>query len=544
MRLVLVLALVAALISALVFVLRSEPVSPPVPVEPPRAESAATDTTSPASAPPLRSAERVESRVVSVDSASVVAPTSVGSALEITVISSQSGGLLTGADVICTDELGRPIRIESPGRGAWFAHNLAAGEYLVTAKDRGHRPALETVIVTVEPREQRVELRLDPAPSVRVFWRTEDDRPFLVALRESGEFEDGVVVHVALDSEPRTIGDAAPTSRQGTTFITNEDAVGSLLQYGPWQGSPPDALSELELEHEPPAWVCVSANGSVAAVARLDASEFRDGWSSVHDVVLRTSINSLQSLRSSVKFCLVDGTTGAPITDAEWTALPMRGGPWERGLLDPTGGCTERSLSTSGPCLLRFHISGRAVLEREVHLLPETTVDMGDLRVDAPRTLVVRVNLEDGTPAAGLEVTLSSIDAAGWGPVASLSTDEEGHVAFQTLGQAPCLVRLEDRQFARCARRVDFKESQDPLFVELRAEIGVLIALDYGPQLTRGDLALVRDSEGCLVSYSQVPLNGRIPLRLVPGDYVIEIEGRGDRRTITVDGESAVYDLR
>ncbi len=543
MRLVLVIVAVAALIATIVFVLQTEPATVPPAVEPTHAASATPSPPSPATATPSRSVERVESRVESVDIASVAAPMSVGSALEITVISSQSGELLTGADVVCTDELGRRIPIESPGRGAWFAHDLAAGEYLVTAKDRGHRPALEIVLVTVEPREQRVVLRLDPAPRVRVFWRTEDDRPFVLALRESGEFEDGVVVQVALDSEPRTIGDAAPTSRQGTTFSTNKDAVGSLLQYGPWQGSPPDALSELELEHEPPAWVCVSANGSVAAVARLDASDLRDGGNSAHEVVLRTALHSLQPLRSAVKFCLVDGQTGAPVTDAWVTALPVRKGPLERWFLGPNG-CSERSLGTSGRYLLQFHIAGRSALELEVRLLPDTTLDLGDLRVDAPSKVVVRVSLEDGNPAADVAVTLSSVEGARWWPVARLSTDVEGLAAFETVGQEPCFVRLDDPKFAKCARRVDFAATQEPLFVELRAEIGVSIALDYGPQLTRNDPGLVHDSEGCLVSTFQVPLNGRMPLRLLPGDYVIEIEGRGDPRTITVDGESAVYDLR
>lgn len=540
MRLVLVLVLVAALIAALVFVLRSEPVSPPVPVEPPRAESAATDTTSPASAPSLRSAERVESRVVSVHSASVAAPKSVGSALEITVISSESGGLLPGAAVLCTDELGRSKPVESLGSGSWIVRNLGVGEYVVTATDSGSRFALETVVVQADPREQRVDLSLDPAPRVRVFWRTEDDRPFLVALRESGEFPDGIVVHVALDSDARAIGDASPTTRPSTTFSTSEGAIGSMLPYPAWHGAPPDALSELPLEHESLAWVCVSVNGTVAAVARIDASEVRDGWNSVHDVVLRTSIDSLQSLRASVRFCLVDDSTNAPVTNADVMAVLLGRGGVERSQLDANG-CAEYTLATAGRFLLRIHAADRADLERDVRLVPGAVVDLGELRLEMPRKLVVRANKEDGTSAVGIDLQLSSLEGVPW---AIEKTDEEGLATFLSVGREPCFVRAPNPNFPSRARRVDTLAEGEDIVLEIRVEPGVEIALDYGAQPTLGRFVTVHDSQGCRILTPQVPLSGRVPLRLVPDDYVVEIEGRGDRRTITVDDQSAVYDLR
>jgi hypothetical protein len=47
-----------------------------------------------------------------------------------------------------------------------------------------------------------------------------------------------------------------------------------------------------------------------------------------------------------------------------------------------------------------------------------------------------------------------------------------------------------------------------------------------------------------VVSIVSLPAAGCAPLRLLPGDYVVELEGNDSARAITVTDESVVYDLR
>jgi hypothetical protein len=209
-----------------------------------------------------------------------------------------------------------------------------------------------------------------------------------------------------------------------------------------------------------------------------------------------------------------------------------------------TVGCHVETRLTPGRWRFSFQAPGYALLRRDVALEPSADVDLGQLRLEAPTEVTVRVLDPGGRLAPSVRVALLASDRAEWGPVDVVTTGADGIASFTGLAAEPLVVAAADPRFASVALAVEPRASSGPARVELRLEPGVAVALDFGHRPEAGARVVVRDAAGRAVVSDWVPGSGLVPLRLRPGDYVVEVEGAGSARAFTVTDESAVFDVR
>jgi hypothetical protein len=537
MRLALAAAVLLALVVGLYYLLFARHPAPGtdgVGVAPAtRVESAAVPADAPELAPAVPSARAVEPAIATTDS--VPSTTSIRSSLTIDV-AGEDGGSLVRVVVECRDGLARNVPLVEIFERTRRASELAAGEYTVSATANGFLTAFRRVVLGQPPRDERIDVVLERAPVVRVRWQVDDGRPILDALQTAGILKSPVFLRVATDDVLRSLGDRAPNSRQSFVFIEWPSTSTQLsARPVPWPAAPPDAVCELTLASALPAVVCASIDGTILESVRVeDASK---------EIVFRTPLEFLRTVSTSVHFCLVDDETGEPLVGAEFMATAGGGVGRSPIRVGPTG-CREDPGFSPGKWLLQFSASGFAPLWREVEFVGRDALDLGVLRMLAPAAVHVRVSYADGNSAAGVTLSLLPVESAAWGKGTILSTDAEGRAQFTDLSRDPYLLAVADARFASRCLKVQPEAGDRHRPIELRVELGVEIALDFGPRTATGARAFVSDHDGHLVSVVSLPAAGCAPMRLVPGKYVVELEGSDSARAITVTDESVVYDLR
>ncbi|MCY2961573.1 MAG: hypothetical protein NTY35_15530 [Planctomycetota bacterium] len=528
MRLALVLAAVIALVAALYFALSTDPASPglePTPVAPERAD---------APPPTVELAQSERSSVSLAPRRSAPDPSGSASAtrasIAIVVVDKEGRKLGSGVEVECRDALARLLVLEA-GPGLVFrARDVPPGEHTVSIVAPASIPAVERIAVLAVAEEQRFEMRVEAAPRVRVRWQADDGRPILDALESPQILPGPSLLCVAVDSAIRGLGDPALKCRRSAFFGTG---IGEGPPRATWPGAPPDALCEIALASATPAVLTASIDGTIVASETVEDA--------AREVVFRTPLALLRQMRASVRFCLVDGATGAPVVDASFSGRPREGVQWSTGV-GPSG-CAEHQF-TPGRTLIEFRAPGRASLFREVDLQPGAELDLGVLQFTAPGHVTIRARHADGSAASAVRLALFPADRLAWGQRAEVSTGPDGVARFADLPLEPHVLVVADPRHACRPLRVEPSTPGSGEVVDLSIEPGVEVALDFGPQTTHAARAFLHDPSGTPIAVLPLPPSGLVPLRLGPGEYVVEIEGASGARAITVTDESVVFELR
>jgi len=536
MRIALVLAAVIALVVLLFIVLRDEPRTAGIGLAPdakavvaPRTDDAREG--SDLAAPARTSGEPVDP--TSLARAAASPATSV--ALVVAVLAADGTPLRESVAVECRDALARPVPLIEGPDAVWRSDAIAPGGCTLSATANSFLPAIETVAVRADLAEQRVEIRLKPAPRVRVRWQTEDGAPFLPALRRPGVLAHVVLASVALDDSERGVGVSAPNARNRSIHGIDPKAEQTANLPSPWPGAPDDAVCELALGREPPTWLTASLDGTVVASARVEDV--------TQDIVLRTPLEIARRLRATVRFCLVDARTGERVSTASISGTTQSGIGRTAAEIGPEG-CRVDTRFGAGSWLLMFQAPGRTTLFRAVDLVSGADLDLGELRFEEPAQVVVRVTNADGSPAAGVRLALFPRDRFEWGEMLDLSTDPDGTARFTDLSLGTHVLVVADARFAARARIVEPRAGDRHSAVPLQLESGVEIALDFGPQTSISARAFLYDAGGNPVAAPSAPTSGLVPLRLMPGEYVVELEGASSAHAFTVTNESTVFDVR
>jgi hypothetical protein len=534
MRLVLLLAAVLALIVALWFALSSpapKPTPDPVSIEPERRIESGSQ-------PPIELAESQRSAATpeSAPAPAAQAPTSMLASVMV-VVTLPSGTVYQGSVVVdFRDPLGHAVELAEGLGGVFQANDVAPGEHTISIAGPDCIPRIERIQVKRGIPEQRFEFALTLGVPLRIRWQTMDGKPFDEVLTSAAEFDRGVTVRITFDDELRSVGESAPQSQRCNLYSgTAGRGQGFGRGESSWVDAPADAVCEVAVLHDLPVNVCASIAGVVVAstAVRLGTSE----------IVLRTNFDAWMSRRETVRFCLVDAATGVPLTNASWYGSTRTGGHRPRGEVGPEG-CGLDSRFLAGSWLLAFEAPGHAPCYREVELEPGANVDLGVLRLDAPGVVAVRATLPDGNPAGAVRIALLPVDRFRWGSRSVISTDAEGRARFDDLSAGPHLLVVADSRFTATPRTVEPHSADRQDVVSLQLVAGVEIALDFGARAALFDFAYIYDSAGSPVDMTPIPPSGLVPLRILPGEYVVELEGAANAAAITVTDESVVYDLR
>lgn len=535
MRIVLVLVVAIVLVAAAWMFLAGgdaiTPVAPmPAAVEPRAAELAP---------PTLAELERAPESAKPAPIASDV-PASTPSArarIAIVVVDERSPGRAPdGLSVECADALARPLALEGEG-AARRGTDVVPGPYTITVASAHGRLATEQVTVLPVAEEQRFEVRLEPAPVVRVHWQADDGLPILEALETLDLGFDTTFVRVATDTRVRAFGEPAPkspTSSMGTRAGRGSGLSPTRLQRNE-PDSPPDHFCDLAIPGGFPVVLCASIDGAIVDSVAVDGSSA--------EVVFRTPIEALRRLRATVSFCLLDTETGERVRDGRFGAFT--GSAHSRPMSDVgSEGCLVEARFTPGRWVLVFEAPGRATRRRTVDLQPGAVLDLGDVDFLPLGDVVVHARLPDGSAARGLHLEMFTEDSSDRDDPFTAATDAQGSAHFQGLNVEPYVLVVRDTRFARKPILVVPKSAPGTALVELRAEAGVEIALDFGPRLATSSRAYLNDRSSTPVAILALPMSGLVPLRLVPGDYYVALEGEDEARAFTVTNESVVFDLR
>lgn len=528
MRIALVLAAVVALVATLWFVLDTDAADVSIVPEPvaPRVESApfAAELEQPVF-------ERETDRAADAHARVDPTPASSGGAivLRVRVFGPDREAMPGDVGLEIRDALARSIPYAESGVGVHEAVIDEPGTYTVAAALSHHLPIVEHVDVRADEGPRTIDLRFALAPRARVRWQTPEGEPFLRALASSRAFDRVADVRVAADDEARAIGAAAPNS--ATVFRTTIDPKQPPSAHTPWPGAPADAVAEVALASAPPGFVVATLDGCVIASARVDDPSV--------EVVLRTSVAVAQGMRAALRCCVAHGETGAPVANARIRAVASNGAVRE--FATGIDGCLADAQLTAGTWRVAFEAPGRASVHRVVVLAPGADLDLGTVRFERARSIVVRAEHVDGTPAPATPLVLRPAVSDGDGDShASRSTDPTGTARFATTSTERMLVAVDDARYAATARFVDPSASS----VTITVEPGVPVALRFAPPRAVNARMVVHDAQGFALCSKSVPTSGLVPLRLLAGEYVVEIEGASNARGIVVERDSAVFDLR
>ncbi len=510
----------------------SEPIAPSVVREEPRGPLMPADldgTQRTESAPPKPRVELVE-RVAAAKFPAVD--------VVFALLDEEGHALTLAGQLECADRLARLVPTEREGSSVtrWRCAGLVPGPHTVTAAAPGRLPLVQAVDVTGETAEQLFELRLAAAPSVCVRWQTETGAPFLEALQEPGALLGPVLARVAVDSRLREVGEVAPSSRcRAVLHALSPGARTTPPGVPPWPSAGPDVAAFLEFPTELPGFVHGSLDGVVVASARVDAN--------VTEVILRTPLALIQKLRATVRFCVVDATTGERIGDAQFSGTTRAG--VGRSLVDVgPEGCRTDPRFTPGSWLFTFSSPGRGSVYRALELRSGDEVDLGEVRFAEQGELVVRARRSGGSSAAGIQLAVLGFERFAWGERTVISTDPQGIARFVGLPEEQHVLVVADERFVGKPVKLEPQSVRGTAPIDIVVEEGVAVALDFGPQPLLSQRAYVHSAEGLPIAATWIPISGLVPMRLLPGSYVIELEDARDARAIEVGRESAVYEVR
>jgi|GEM_PF-4813215 len=454
------------------------------------------------------------------------------------VLLDEKGSPLRGSTQLeCADRLARlvPTEREDSSGTRWRCAGLTPGAHTVTASAPGRMPLVQPVEVNGETAEQLVELRLAAAPIVRVRWQTETGAPFLEALQEPGVIVGPVLARVAVDATLREVGEIAPNSRRAVLHALSPGVRTSAPREPLWPGAGRDAAGMLEFPTELPGFVHGSLDGVVVAAARVDAH--------VSEVVLRTPLALVQNLRATVRFCVVDAASGERVGDAQFSAMTRTG--VGRSLVDVGAeGCRTDPRFTVGSWLLTFSAPGRGSVFRAVEFRPGEMLDLGEVRFGEQGELVVRARRADGGPAPGVRLGVLGFERFAWSESTMIATDPQGIARFVGLPDEPHVLVVADPRATGKAQKFESQSVRGTTPLDIVVEDGVEVVLDFGPQALLVQRAYFHDSAGLPIAALWPPISGLVPMRLLPGSYVIELEDARDARAIEVGPESAVYEVR
>lgn len=450
----------------------------------------------------------------------------------------ENGAALTvPTQLECADPLARVVAAESDGKSSsrWRCADLMPGPHTVAVTANGRIPLVRVVDVTGETAEQLVELRVAAAPLVRVRWQTETGAPFLAAMQAPDTLATVALVRVAVDTRRREVGEAALTSRRTLVHaVTPGERVGTPRE-PPWAGAPADAVGVLEFPMELPAFVHGSVDGVVVASERVEAG--------ASEVVLRTAVAVVQSMRATVRFCVVDGSTGERISDAQFSATTRAG--IGRSLVDVGAeGCRSDPRFTVGSWLLTFTAPGRGSIQRAVEFRRGDSIDLGEVRFAEQGELVVRARRPDGSPAAGVKLAVLAFERFAWGESTRMSTDPQGVARFVGLPDEAHVLVVADPRATGKPQKFEPQSVRGIAPLDIVVEDGVEVVLDFGPQALLMQRAYLHDGSGMPMAAQWLPVSGLVPTRLLPGTYIVELEDAKDARAIEVGRESAIYEIR
>lgn len=534
MRLVLAVVAGIALLVALWFALASDPARPaiePVDLAPAPRAASAVDAPRVELARAELPARQIEPRLETSAS-----PGAEGARIAIVVVDGRGPGSTPWpARVECLDALARPLALEESA-GAHRAAGVVPGAYAISVVAPGALAALEQVVVRPLAEEQRFEVRLAPAPVVRVRWQADDGRPILAALATPGLLPAPVIARVGPDERVRAVGERTPDSIGSMPFRAGPGPDGSPDRIGAaWPGAPADGLCEVELAGGLPSALCASIDGLVVGSQVVEDP--------AREVVFRTPVELLRRLHASVRFCLVDTATNERVRDGRFRAACRLAESRSAVDVGPEG-CLVDASFTPGRWILRFEAPGRAERARQVDLQAGDALDLGDVDFPEAGHLVVRATLPDGSAAVALLLEAFPEDGLEYRDAIQVSTDPRGEARFAGLTVEPHVLLVADPRFARRPVRVTPRPPDVREVVEVRAEPGVEIALDFGPRTRTAARAFLNDRSGTPVAVLALSASGLVPLRLTPGEYFVEVEGAGSARAFTVTNESAVFDVR
>ncbi len=232
----------------------------------------------------------------------------------------------------------------------------------------------------------------------------------------------------------------------------------------------------------------------------------------------------------------VDGRVtrgGRPVTDANVSAFPERGGRSATGRTDEGGGYSLEGLAEGTYTFTAFPMSGgEAPIHRRVPITGDTTVD---LEAPVARLAGTVVEVESGRPLSEASVEVQDPEP-GLGRGMMTMTDTSGR--FHLDGLDPKAYRLVVHKPAYQTETRDVTAGEDEVRVELRRGEGIGLVVRDGILGTplRGVFVRVVDGAGTSVFAGSVSLDsegrGEIP-SLRPGQYEVRI-GAGGYASVTL----------
>lgn len=281
----------------------------------------------------------------------------------------------------------------------------------------------------------------------------------------------------------------------------------------------------LDLVHAPPAYANAMLRGNLLASARIEP-----GMSEV-TLILPTD-RALGSL-GGVALRLVDARSGQPIERAGISLADQAKGTWSNPYQMPLeGGRFERERLPPGDYELQVRLPGYEHLHRSFLVQAGRTTDLGDIPIREGGAVRGRVVDEQGN-GLGVPLAWSLLNSPN-GPAFLVMQDSngDGHFALAELPTDGVLLQVQDPDWALDPSVLHLAPGVSTENFELVARRGVPVTLKAQSEVDAEFTLVVRRSDGIAIWRSSGIGSSSDELRLVPGDYRVELSSPGRPATV------------
>ena len=324
-----------------------------------------------------------------------------GDAIGIVVsgtIRSSDGKLVEGARVyVYRDREGRSGN--GAGPGCYAVAGLQPGEWTLTCRADGYAPH-EAACVLDDRAFQRVDIVLQTSYVVRVKVQDSNGKSIADELQQKSMW--GLPYVVA--TEVPLAGDLPPTEQSRLIRF----GLGEWSSVDGMSGSPDPKLleqgycGELRMNRAPPAYASLLLRTTLLQSQRIESGQT--------ELVFTIEAKDVLAKHGTVKLRLLDGTTGAPITDAPVNVRTAQGGG-SHAKTDADGRAVIENV-VPGIGMLESHRRSQASegLFRYVRVPAGGTLDLGDVVLTPAEKITGVVVDADGKPANGASVQWTELD--------------------------------------------------------------------------------------------------------------------------------------
>lgn len=443
----------------------------------------------------------------------------VGIVLHGTVRSATGGAPIRARITWRLGEEGAARVLEVDSSGHFAGAGFVAGSYRVDVTSFGFAQHTATLRIEPQPRLQRHEFLLEPQRIVRVALRSLEGVPLQELGGEVQHLLQRLDLVVAREVPPPMLG-RVPLGASGRLRLPSLAIWNAGGEPRPGlEALPPHCLGYLLLQAPPPLQVA-----AYLGATRLACTPLADGQP---EVELRIDPATLETSTAGLRFRLLDGDSGAPVTRASISLGPELA--WRSRMQFRRGPDADGNWSTSGLAAgvgdLVIASDGYATLGIALELRPKETLDLGELRLQrAAPTWTGSVLDESGAPvSASIEWRLLPEGARSlpFG-IGTVQSDTAGAFQLQQLGAERYLLFAIDKDRRVAWRTIDAQQPVVP--IELRLQPTHLLGFDNElPMLTEA-LLVIRDGQHTPI-WSAAIRGGdrRAGCRVPSGRYSLEV---------------------